>query len=527
MAQTNYTPISLYYSTTASAVPTAANLVQGELAINTADGKLYYEDSAGVVQVLATKSTGSIGGSNTQVQFNNSGSLGGSSGLTWDGSFLTTSSIKNSALTSGRVTYAGTAGLLQDSANLLYSGTDLTVYGLTVGRGPGASIENTTVGSAAFSSNSSGTQNVAVGRLAMQQSTSSSFSVAVGNAALQTLSTGSNNTAAGTSALQSNTTASNNTAVGYQAGYSNTTGAQNVFVGRTAGYSTTTATSVTALGDSAGYSNTTGNITSIGFASLINNTTGSNNTAVGESALRLNTTASNNTAVGYQAGYSNTTGTSNVFMGWSTGYNNSTGSSNTFIGIEAGRNSTSGSNTFIGTTAGYSVTTGIGNTFIGGGLDSATVGSGYRVTTGSKNTILGNYDGNQGGLDIRTSSNNVVLSDGDSNIAARWANGGGWFQLNNAAVWSITSDERIKKNVVSLESGLSIISALRPVEFDYIKDDKHDIGFIAQEYQKVLPAQISEGADGMLSLNQNLVPYLVKAIQELKAEFDAYKATHP
>ena len=89
MAQTNYTPISLYYSTTASAVPTAANLVPGELAINTNDGKLYYEDSSGVVQVLATKSTGSIGGSNTQVQFNNSGSLGGSSSFTWDGTTVT------------------------------------------------------------------------------------------------------------------------------------------------------------------------------------------------------------------------------------------------------------------------------------------------------------------------------------------------------------------------------------------------------------------------------------------------------
>ena len=129
MAQTNYTPISLYYSATAAAVPTAANLVPGELAINTADGKLYYEDSSGVVQVLATKSTGSIGGSNTQVQFNNSGSLGGSSGLTWDGSFLTTSSIKNSALTSGRVTYAGASGLLSDSANFVYDSSERLIVG--------------------------------------------------------------------------------------------------------------------------------------------------------------------------------------------------------------------------------------------------------------------------------------------------------------------------------------------------------------------------------------------------------------
>jgi hypothetical protein len=37
------------------------------------------------------------------------------------------------------------------------------------------------------------------------------------------------------------------------------------------------------------------------------------------------------------------------------------------------------------------------------------------MTTGSKNTIIGKYSGNQGGLDIRTSSNNIVLSDGDGN----------------------------------------------------------------------------------------------------------------
>jgi len=85
MAQTNYTPISLYYSTTASAVPTAANLVPGELAINTNDGKLYYEDSSGVVRVLATKSTGTIGGSTTQVQYNSSGSLAGSANFVFDG----------------------------------------------------------------------------------------------------------------------------------------------------------------------------------------------------------------------------------------------------------------------------------------------------------------------------------------------------------------------------------------------------------------------------------------------------------
>jgi len=59
MAQAGYTPISLYYSTTASAVPLAANLVPGELAININDGKLYFENSSGVVTLLAQSSTAS------------------------------------------------------------------------------------------------------------------------------------------------------------------------------------------------------------------------------------------------------------------------------------------------------------------------------------------------------------------------------------------------------------------------------------------------------------------------------------
>jgi hypothetical protein len=55
MAATGATPISLYYSATATNVPTAGNLVAGELAINTADGKLFYKDSSGVVQTIASK----------------------------------------------------------------------------------------------------------------------------------------------------------------------------------------------------------------------------------------------------------------------------------------------------------------------------------------------------------------------------------------------------------------------------------------------------------------------------------------
>jgi hypothetical protein len=89
MAATGFTPIQLYSSATASAVPLAANLATGELAINTNDGKLYYKSSAGVVTLLAgAGGTGIVAGSNTQVQFNNSGVFGASANFTWSGTSL-------------------------------------------------------------------------------------------------------------------------------------------------------------------------------------------------------------------------------------------------------------------------------------------------------------------------------------------------------------------------------------------------------------------------------------------------------
>jgi hypothetical protein len=60
MSQAGYTPIQLYYSTTASAAPSSGNLANGELAINITDGKLFYKDNSGVVQTIATKTSGAF-----------------------------------------------------------------------------------------------------------------------------------------------------------------------------------------------------------------------------------------------------------------------------------------------------------------------------------------------------------------------------------------------------------------------------------------------------------------------------------
>jgi hypothetical protein len=56
MAQTGFTPIQLYRTTTAAAVPLAADLSAGELAINTPDEKLYFKNAAGTVKLLASNS---------------------------------------------------------------------------------------------------------------------------------------------------------------------------------------------------------------------------------------------------------------------------------------------------------------------------------------------------------------------------------------------------------------------------------------------------------------------------------------
>jgi hypothetical protein len=133
MAATNFTPIQLYFSTTASAVPLAANLAQGELAINITDGKLYYEDNGGVVQVIATKGAGTIGGSTTQIQYNNAGALAGSASMTFNsGTSTTTLTTLNLTNALGAI-YGGTSQSAYTQGDILYSSATNTLAKLGIG----------------------------------------------------------------------------------------------------------------------------------------------------------------------------------------------------------------------------------------------------------------------------------------------------------------------------------------------------------------------------------------------------------
>jgi len=182
-----------------------------------------------------------------------------------------------------------------------------------------------------------------------------------------------------------------------------------------------TAFGITALAAATGNFNT-----GIGNLALLTNSTGTSNTAVGDSALRLNTTGGSNTAIGQGAIELNTTGSDNAAIGKDAFSSNTTGSSNTALGKGAlAANTTASNNTAVGYHALVANTTALNNVAVGfqaltavtTGGDNTAIGktSGSLITTGSKNTILGQYSGNQGGLDIRTSNSNIVLSDGDGN----------------------------------------------------------------------------------------------------------------
>ena len=83
MSAPGFTPVQLYRSTTAAAVPTAGNLVAGELAINLTDEKLYFENASGVVKVLADSTyVGTVTSVNAS---------GGTTGMTFSGGPITSS----------------------------------------------------------------------------------------------------------------------------------------------------------------------------------------------------------------------------------------------------------------------------------------------------------------------------------------------------------------------------------------------------------------------------------------------------
>jgi hypothetical protein len=288
MAQTGFTPIQIYRSSTASAAPTSGNLVAGELAINTADGKLFYLDNLNAVQVIAWKSI-------PVTVINATGTPSSTTFLRGDGSWATPSTVAGSVVvgttaitsgTSGRILYdnAGTLGELATTGtgsvvrntNPAFA-TDIEIRPFSskfIGLGGGNELTNTVFGAYALSSNSFGYNNIAIGDYALNQSLNGYGSIAIGNNAGSTITTGENNIYIGDNVAAFNSSAVNEIVIGFGA-IGN--GSNKTVIGNSSTTSTTLYGSLQAIGDATTNSNiytsqTTGNLT-IGGASATGSTT--------------------------------------------------------------------------------------------------------------------------------------------------------------------------------------------------------------------------------------------------------------
>jgi hypothetical protein len=325
--------------------------------------------------------------------------------------------------------------------------------------------------------------------------------VVIGDGAGSSLISGRSNTLIGHDAGNNLSLRSYNTCIGYQSG-SNFDGNFNTVIGGNAGLTgSASAANAVSVGYSAGLAS---------YATLLGYRAGSSANGVYA------------TFVGYEVARTNQ-GAFNVGIGYRAGENNDTGANNVYIGKEAGKANTSGAQkTCVGDTAGS-------------------------TSTGSNVTLIG-YNSQPSAVSV---NNEITL--GDSNVSTL-----------RCAVTTITSlsDERDKSEIKDLEYGLDFINSLQPREFVWdnraeikkqdvldengepsLDDDgnivtkdvefysankgKKDFGFIAQEVKELdndtLRLVYSENVEKLEMSYGKLVPILVKAIQELKAEIELLK----
>jgi len=92
----------------------------------------------------------------------------------------------------------------------------------------------------------------------------------------------------------------------------------------------------------------------------------------------------------------------------------------------------------------------------------------------------------------------------------------------------IFSDEAFKQNIAPIQDALALVSQLRGVSFRWKDANLHkpdpDFGLLAQEVERVLPQLVSHGPKGSAVSYMSLIPLLLEAVKELKAEVDSLKA---
>jgi hypothetical protein len=356
------------------------------------------------------------------------------------------------------------------------------------------------------------------------------------------LTTGVNNTIVGSNALLENTTGDDNVVIGYNAAYNDGGVGSCVYIGSEVGGSDTTLGSQSvAIGYRVGYAGgTNARQVVIGYQALATSAGSTNLVAIGYGAMQAAGRGAGDVAIGYNSSYTGTSsnssnvsignqagyfgyGTGNVGIGHQGFYSNPNKNNNTIIGTQAGRSGVQNENVLIGYQAGYAGVIGDKNTVIGG----YRAGYSSSLRPGDNCVLLGsNTTASSSGVD-----NEITL--GDSNITTL-----------RCAVTSITSlsDERDKTSIENLTYGLDFINSLQPKKFVWdnrveidgdgkefysSKKGSKDIGFIAQDLQKIdnewTQLVYESNPDKLEASYGRLVPILVQAIKELKAEIELLK----
>ncbi len=217
--------IQLKRSSTASLAPTNGELLAGELAINTTDGKIFAEDSAGTsIFAWSHNANAAITGGTI-----NGATVGATTAAS--GRFTTitgTSTTASTSSTTGALIVAGGAGIAKDS----------WINAVRVGQGA-AGTNNTVCGDGTGGQLTSGADGCTfVGRQAGFWNSSGDGNTALGYNCQVNIRTGSWNSGFGINALYTNQSGSHNVAVGLEGLY-NSTHSYNSSFGSTAGYSLT------------------------------------------------------------------------------------------------------------------------------------------------------------------------------------------------------------------------------------------------------------------------------------------------
>jgi hypothetical protein len=429
------------------------------------------------------------------------------------------------------------------SGYLNTSGESNTFLGHMAGFSNSTGYNNVFLGDSAGYSNSEGKQNIFLGNGSGKANISGEHNSFIGYQSGYKNQTGLHNAFIGYQAGFTNETGDNNSFIGYQAGYYTFKGSRNIFIGYRAGYYNYGITSATGqpgnnniyVGESAGAENISGNANVyIGLEAGKGNepdyvSPPRYNVYIGYQTGYKEFKGAWNTFIGYQAGYNNSTGSWSTFIGYQAGYNHLTGNYNTMIGYQAGvAHQTGGNNTIIGNYAGYRNVAGTGNVFIGYQAGYNTFDSNILQISNSKNDslIFGNFStrvvriNNKLGIGITPGATTQALEvSGNGRFTSLAGTGNRALYVDPTGILTLSaSDIRLKENIAPIGNALTKVMALQGVTYSWRNDPEglRNIGFIAQEVEKVLPELVfTNPSDGMKGINYaEMTAVLTESVKE-------------